>query len=381
MSKKILAIWTIGISLIVTIAVAVPWLRARNAGHYPPAATRVLQVNSPASIRSSEISPNGPSPRDVIAGAGQYLLISTRDTKFASETVNPIVVQPPEAGSLPLKPLREGGSCSGTWLYQLPVSGTYRVTFAPQKGTSHEPNITVLDGKNAILEPGITAEQIAIDFRGFAEKSQMHLDPYEAFDACDIDDLQAPTHWVVQNSGFELRIMPLEGLKLLSAPYAPDDSIHNLEAALHQSQIVADDQKLPYPAFEGFGREMMARQELLTGKGWRGLRWIGGYTQDGFDPGAPDGDYAQDRDYPGLLGYVFEGISDDGRFFIMIRASIAHPQQEHDLVELKQASNNPEKETQLRLLLEKTLTAAAPDSFRPNLAELDAVVQSLEFRQ
>jgi len=65
----------------------------------------------------------------------------------------------------------------------------------------------------------------------------------------------------------------------------------------------------------------------------------------------------------------------------MFRASIAHAQQECDIVELKQARYNPETSTKLRLLLEKTLTVAAPDSFRPNLAELDAVVQSLEFRQ
>jgi hypothetical protein len=102
------------------------------------------------------------------------------------------------------------------------------VTF-DYKGSSHGLNTTVVDGRNAILEPGITAEQIAIDFRGFAEKSQMHLEPYESGDACDIDDLWAPTHWVVENPGFALYIMPLAGLKLLSPHY---DAIHNLEAAV-----------------------------------------------------------------------------------------------------------------------------------------------------
>jgi hypothetical protein len=357
------AVWIIGIVLVFAIAVAVPLLRMWNAGHYPQADARVFQVQSPVSIHSGEISPSTHSQFDVMASAGQYLLISAGDVKFASEAEDPIVVQSLEANSLPLKPLRKGGSCSGTWLYKLSMAGTYRVTF-DYKGSSHGLNTTVLDGRNAILEPGITAEQIAIDFRGFAEKSQMHLEPYESGDGCGVDDLGAPAHWMVENSGFELYIIPLEGLKLLS-PH--DDAIHNLEDALRQKQIVADAQKLPYPAWDDSASVMAVRQELFTGKGWRGLRWISGYAQDG--------------DYPGSLGYTFEGISDDGRLFIMVQASLAHEQQKRDLVELEQSGNNPETETKLRLLLEKTLTAASTDAFRPNLAELDAVVQSLEFLQ
>ena len=298
------------------------------------------------------------------AGPDQFLLIRVNDARLATEAEYSILVQPPEANSLPLNPLREGGRCASTWLYKLPTAGTYRVTFAP-KGVSHGLDITVLASRNAILDSGIKAEQIAIDFRGFAQKSQMHLAPYKSGDACDIDDLQAPAHWVVENGGFELRIMPLAGLKLLSLP---DDPIYNLEDAVRRNQTVADAQKLPYPSRDDSASVMTARQELLVGNGWRGLRWIGGYAQDG--------------DYPVGLGYVFQGISDDGQFFILVRASISHAQQQRDVAELEKAnSNNAATETRMRLLLEKTLTVAAPDSFRPNLGELDAVVRSLEFRQ
>lgn len=96
-----------------------------------------------------------------------------------------------------------------------------------------------------------------------------------------------------------------------------------------------------------------------------------------------------DEDYPSdNLGYIFEGISNDGRYFILIRADISHPDQKrlHPKRQINGPpghtweSPDPKVDAPARIQLERNLAAAEPASFQPNLDQLDAVIRSLKLK-
>lgn len=97
-----------------------------------------------------------------------------------------------------------------------------------------------------------------------------------------------------------------------------------------------------------------------------------------------------DEDYPGCgLAYVFVGLSTDGRYLIVLRSDISHPDQKRLMppVEIQGSpghtweSSDPKIQTRMRLQLEKSLAAADPASFQPGLDQLDAVIRSLKLKQ
>jgi hypothetical protein len=180
----------------------------------------------------------------------------------------------------------------------------------------------------------------------------------------------------LDNGHFEFRIMQVAGYKkVFETDRDGGRDMANLEAALRPGRKAVANDKLPYTYKDRWGAYIMsARPEFLEGERWRGLRWIAGYGGD--------------EDYPSLgLGYIFEGISNDGRYFILVRADISHPDQKR-LRPPSQINGTPPKTwespgphgKEARLQLEKALVASDPASFQPSLDQLDGIIRSLRLR-
>lgn len=112
-------------------------------------------------------------------------------------------------------------------------------------------------------------------------------------------------------------------------------------------------EQLP-PGNEEAALRLGAREEIVENQSFRALRYVGYFSQDVTPPSNP-------------LSYILQGVSSDGRLFIMLRAPSSHPSL------AKPGANTP---AALREVARR-LAAAAPDSFKPSLTELDAVARSL----
>lgn len=330
----------------------------------PQPVETAIRVEPPTTIGGEKLPPGAKHEFLVSGKIANFLLVRVQDVNKGIESEYSITVRPSAPGSSPLKPVREGGRCCSSWMYELPATEEYSITFDPA-GFRHGIEFSLLPNQNPVVDAGITAEQISIDFHGFADKDRLEFFPYANGDDCDVDDLHAPSHLGVDNGQFEFRVMPIEGLRRL---WRARDNLERLESTLHQHVTKVDGTNLPYPWRQDAAALMTTRQEILKGDGWQGLRWVSGYAQDG--------------DYPYTLGYVFEGISDDDQYFILVRADLDHPEHQNELpkVEKANAAGAP-IDTEMRLGLEKLLAAAPPDSFQPNLSELDAVILSLKLRK
>jgi hypothetical protein len=96
----------------------------------------------------------------------------------------------------------------------------------------------------------------------------------------------------------------------------------------------------------------------------RGVRFISQYGQAGGPIGWPD------------LFYAFQGLTDDGSYYISVILPINHPSLPHpDQVVLDDAFYD--NFMTYRAVTQDHLNDQAPDSFQPSLVVLDAVVESL----
>jgi len=334
--------------------------------------TGPTRVTPPASFNSEPL----PEHFTITAGAGQFLRV-TVNLGAGNDARESVSVQPPGSDSAPLEALYKGGDCWGNFIYALRKTGIYQVEF-DSAGRSGSIDFSLLASNDPLIDPGITPGEISIDFGSIAQKGQLAIIPYQT--GCDEGDESWPTHLGLDTGHFEFRVMQVAGYeKLFSTDSGGASAMANLEAALSLSSgknLAAG--KMPYIYKDRWGAYIMsARQELLEGDGWRGRRWIAGYG-------------GGDEDYPSSnLGYLFEGISNDGRYFILIRADISHPDQKR-LRPRRQIlgppghtweASDPKLETPARLMLEKALATDDPASFQPSLNELDAVIRSLKLKR
>jgi hypothetical protein len=277
-------------------------------------------------------------------------------------------VYPPELNS---RELERGGDDAKS-VYALPQNGAYRVLVASEtrspssnnsgnaSGSKDWPSLgfAFLAANDPRVDTGIKPEQLSIDFGPFGQKADLRTFLYQHFEGY-VDEYW-PSNLGVQNDRIEFRIMRVGAYKKV---FESDESMELLKKAIESrgKDVVVKD--LPYPAYEDVAYIMSTRREFLEGVGWRGLRWIVGVGQD--DSCRPD------------LGYFFRGLSNDGRYFIMIRARVSHPATQQvwtaDCIADAEA-------VKLEELLQRNLATAAPSSFQPNLDQLDAVIRSLKLR-
>ncbi len=334
-----------------------------------------IQVRPPASFAGDQLPQDDPVLFAVQGNAGQFLRVKVNEAKDAHTDFRgprfSVEVRTP--GARP--ELLEVGSedCyPGNWLYALPQTGTYQVSFDRAKGR-HAIAFTLLDQNDPTVSPGITLEQISIDISSLAQGSQFSVVP--ANKACDESE-PWPSHLALKNRRFEFRVMTVAGYKEILRP----DEMKLLQTAVMSGGKDLSFNKLPYPFYGGGGLLLATKPELLQGQGWRGLRWIGAFGQDVSCEFRFDGENS---------AYVFEGISNDSKYFILVRAAISNSPLADRLRQDCDASlhQNPKRsidalfEKDMPALFEKDIAGADPASFQPNLDQLDAVVRSLKLKK
>jgi hypothetical protein len=105
-----------------------------------------------------------------------------------------------------------------------------------------------------------------------------------------------------------------------------------------------------------------AARKVIYGPGLRAVRWVGAYDQTDSGPVDP-------------IAFAADGITPDGRYFVMIRGLVSHPA-------VPNAASVPEGDrlTDFRKTLARKLDSAPPDSFTPSLEKLDEIVRSFAIR-
>ncbi len=307
---------------------------------------KTLQIKPPVSFSPDQLPQGGVIEFTLMGTANQFLLVRVKAGDAAR-----VEVQRQQPNSPALEP---GGDAAGTWLYALPETGLYRVLLDPG-GDKPGIDFALLAADDPSVDPGIKPEQVTIDFGQFVQGDRLKVVPYAHFEGY-IDE-SWPTHLAVEGKGFEFRIMSVAKYREV---FQPDQSMDLLQEALQSGGKAVAVEKLPYPILPDEGFIMSARREFFKGEGWHGLRWIGGFGQD--DTCRPD------------LAYFFRGMSDDGRYFVMIRAQISHPRTRQLWTQDCVADADAPKIDQQ---LGRDLDAAPPNSFHPSLDQLDAVIKSL----
>jgi hypothetical protein len=215
-----------------------------------------------------------------------------------------------------------------------------------------------------MVEPGIKPEEVSVDFGGLARKEELAVAPYALNEDEDYWN-SWPTHLAVEHRDFEFRVMTVAGNKNV---FKKVERMTALEAALRaQGQgKSADVKKLPYPVYRDGGLNLWTKLQFLEGDGWRGLHWIASLGDD----------ISCTLEMGGRgLGYYFEGISNDGRLFILIRAHVAPSTALAQRFGEDRAWN-----ADMNAVFRKDAAAADPASFQPSLDRLDAVIRSLKLR-
>lgn len=358
-----------------TPAVAMPTARS-SATPTPPPTVLVtpIHVTPPASFNADQLPP-GRVQFAVSGRAGQVLLMKVREVpnahyNYGTDQRYAVSVQLDANSSSPLDAIQKGGTCTDTALYALPQTGTYRVAFEPLPGEEHGIDFATIAPDDPLVDAGIKPEQISIDFGSLASKDEIRFVPLAMADGC-LDEAW-PSHLAVLNARLELRVMQVAGYKKV---FPPERSMELLEAALQRRATDTKVIELPYATNGDAALEVSTRPQFLEGQGWHGLRWIGKYGQDTscwFEEST----------------YVFQGTSDNGRFFILMRANVAHPSVGRRLSQdcLAAVEKTPNKsiddmfKKEMPALFDKEISAADPASFQPNLDQLDAVIKSLKLK-
>lgn len=192
----------------------------------------------------------------------------------------------------------------------------------------------------------------------------------------------APAHLQLTLQGYSVEtsshvpqifVYPAQQYAVLNPAAA--ESLKRLQAVLASPAATYDKDTLPRVPFLNAGQVLAARQEVLHFSGGSGVRFVAQYAQD-ISPINNRG-----------LFYHFEGLSDDGKYYIVAILPLNLP--------FLAADNNPNSpvppsgipfppssasgsrfEEYYRQVTEK-IDAAPANQFSPALAALDALMQSI----
>jgi len=352
-----------------------------------PASTR-LYISPGATIVREARAVGGSDVLEIEALAGQTLLLGLNNgpeyVEYLGERSGKggLRVLPPggsESRALPSRGRED--SDYGTWINVLPKTGVYHVLVQWSSSKPYLLRITLMDRHDPRLDPGITVERVSIDWSALGAPATLTLRPFEPMISGTVDDFW-PAHLAAVTSSFQFRIMALDGIKKMQLGGTEWlQGISRLESALRAREEVATPDLLPLSGYQDAALYFWGQQERLEGKAWSGLRWIGWYSQGGL------GDTAD----PIPLNYVFEAVSRDGRYFIMMFANVEYRNPPGELLRMVRdpsqldGSNPSPKayEEQLHALQPKVrryLNEAEPSSFRPSVRGLDALARSIELK-
>jgi hypothetical protein len=280
----------------------------------------------------------------VAASAGQTLLVDLENGEGEVQVLGP-------AATTPLPSVDLGGKTD--WMNVLAKPGTYQIAVRTTSKKPYDLVITLMDAHDPRLDPGIKPDQVSLDLGAFGGKAKLTSQPFRPRLTGELDD-GWPAHLSVQNEKIEFKIMSLEGLKKRMAR-DPEwtKGLGRLEAALKPGAKTIPPEQLPPGNVEAALR-LGAREEIVENQSFRALRYVGYFAQDVTPPSNP-------------ISYILQGISRDGRHFIMLRAQTSHPSLS------KPGASTPAAMREAA----RRLAAATPDSFTPSLTQLDAVARSL----
>ena len=301
---------------------------------------------------------------NVAAKAGQSLLVEINVSNVEkSNSSDQLHIFPPGGGTKPLtSTLSE--DISAHVMSVLPNAGVYRVEVFRSSKKAYDLRITLMDPNDPRIDPGITAAKLSINTGTIGKKGPFRLKPIYPVVMGDADEFW-PASLVLEEP--DIRVMSLDGLK---KTHWMDDrgwlkALAGLEAALKPGTKPIAPKALP-PSSPDADLIMGARPETLEGKSFRAIRFIASYSQAEDPPHNP-------------MEYVAQGISSDGRYYVMMRAKISHPAVDAE-AKTKLPSGEKQYAAAVRAVTARIvpkLEAAAPDSFKPSLAQLDAVFKSL----
>ena len=247
-----------------------------------------------------------------------------------------------------------------------------------------------MDPHDPRVNPGISPSQVSMDTSLWWTAFSLSRQPYDPPRLDGIED-NWPAQLALVTKNLQVRIMSVEGLK--KTPWEDSSwlqGLARLESALQPGGTVATPDLLPLAGFEDSRICYWGKEEKFESKSWQGLRWISLYEQ---------GCAGDEWSSPLGINYVFEGISRDGRYFILMFADIAdlHPPLKWKMMldqfaklyyskpvprERFQTVEEAEKvqEERVRDVANRHFDEAPPDSFKPDLRQLDAAVRSIELR-
>ncbi|HYL75378.1 MAG TPA: hypothetical protein VEU96_14295 [Bryobacteraceae bacterium] len=280
----------------------------------------------------------------VEASAGQTLLADLENGEGEVQVLGP-------GATKPLPSIDVGGP--SVWMNVLAKAGTYQIAVRTTSKKPYDLAITLMDPHDPRLDPGVTPDQVSLDLGAFGGKSKLKPQPFTPLLRGDQND-GWPAHLSVENEKIEFKIMSLEGLrKRMALDQEWAKGLGRLEAALKPGGKTIPPEQLP-PGNSEAALLLSAREEMVENQSFRALRYVGFFAQDVVPPSNP-------------LSYILQGVSSDGRYFIMMSAQCSHPSL------AKPGARTPAALKEVA----RRLTAAAPDSFKPSLTQLDAVARSL----
>lgn len=344
--------------LVFTVALSSA-VAVENAPRKPVLPTQKLskRVKLPVFLSAAKLAQHVKSEFTLDGRAGQFLKVvvdenAKYDAPFSLSAIAP--------GGSELKPV----NCGNELAYPLPQTGAYRITFDPS-GVQHTLRLTLLRHDDPFMDVGLKPEQVSIDFDSLERRNQTKVLP-----PCSGPDDYLPAHLILTGDRISIRIMQVAGYNEFFSRFSRLP--HLLQALRPGFTGVIDAKEMPEPNHHGAATVMTVNTKVLTGNGWRGWRWVEG-SADLF------------RNYPGRLAYVFQGASNDGRFFVIMRADVSHS----DVQRLSPPHLSPglpvsiylknEKDQSVRRVeLQKSLAATNGGSFVPSLNQLDGVIRSLK---
>ena len=324
---------------------------------------KTFQVKPPASFGSDQFREQGAYEFKIAGTAEQVLHVKLDHGWYEYASVEPL------GDSKQL--MIPGGDELGNRLYVFPKTAIYRVVVQRIEIDDKYPRVpaiefALLDISDPLVDPGIRPEQISADFSQFAPQGRWNLVPYSHFEGYASDFW--PSHLALQDGQFEFRVMPIEGYRRIVSTA----DIDNLQSVLKADGVGGNPRKFPYASYGDAALMIATRPKLIQGDGWRGFRWIGQYGQDS-GCGFTD------------LTYIFEGITQDGKFFMRMQTGISNLEAAKNLDrrcedESKARTFDEFFEKQMPALFDKELSSADPASFQPNLDRLDIAVQTFKIK-
>jgi hypothetical protein len=291
----------------------------------------------------------------ITASAGQTLLVELKiDGVYTSDEQ----IQISGPGNATVQPALDAVPPID-WIGVLPQSGTYRVTVLRGGKKPYVLRLTLMDPHDPRIYLGLQASQISMPALGQQVKWERDIFWPVIPDLADF----GPDRLQTQVKDVSVCVMSVEGFK--KTWWDKEDGarrVARLEAALKSGVVTGSPDLLPGFATAHADLVFFAARKVILGPGLRAVRWVGAYDQTDSGPIDP-------------ISYAADGITPDGRYFVMIRGSVSHPA-------IPNAASSPAQDQlkDFRVKLARKLDSAPSTAFTPSLEKLDEMVRSFSIR-